>query len=273
MFRFFLAGNSVSVMTETHEDISIIRHGETLDVVFNRPEKHNALTPQMYDAIAGACRSADSDREIRLLTLRGAGGEAFSAGSDIRHFQTFSSFHDGLDYESRFVGVLTELEKVRVPTLAVIDGVCAGAGLLLAAACDVRIATHGSRFCLPIARTLGNSLSVHSVALLADRIGSSRLMSLVARAGVMSSDEALRNGFLSDCATETEFASLTAQVSRELLAAAPMTVWTIRESLRRIRTRSITDNDDLMRMIYSSDDFKAGVDGFLRGERPVWAGV
>ena len=273
MFPFFLPDNSVIVMTETHEDISIIRRGETLDVVFNRPEKHNALTPQMYDAIAGACRSADSDREIRLLTLRGAGGEAFSAGSDIRHFQTFSSFHDGLDYESRFVGVLTELEKVRVPTIAVIDGVCAGAGLLLSAACDVRIATHGSRFCLPIARTLGNSLSTHSVALLADRIGSSRLMSLVARARVMSSDEALRNGFLSDCATETEFASLTAQVSRELLAAAPMTVWTIRESLRRIRTRSITGNDDLMRMIYSSDDFKAGVDGFLRGERPVWAGV
>ncbi|MDJ0110377.1 enoyl-CoA hydratase, partial [Rhodococcus erythropolis] len=74
VFRLFLAGNSVSVMTETHEDISIIRHGDTLDVVFNRPEKHNALTPQMYDAIAGACRSADSDREIRLLTLRGAGG-------------------------------------------------------------------------------------------------------------------------------------------------------------------------------------------------------
>ena len=113
-------------MTETHEEILIIRRGETLDVVFNRPEKRNALTPQMYDAIAGACRRADSDREIRLLTLRGAGGEAFSAGSDIGHFQTFSSFHDGLDYESRFVGVLTELEKVRVPTLAVIDGVCAG---------------------------------------------------------------------------------------------------------------------------------------------------
>lgn len=101
MFPFFLPDNSVIVMTETHEDISIIRRGETLDVVFNRPEKHNALTPQMYDAIAGACRCADSDREIRLLTLRGAGGEAFSAGSDIRHFQTFSSFHDGLDYESR----------------------------------------------------------------------------------------------------------------------------------------------------------------------------
>lgn len=99
-------------MTETHEEILIIRRGETLDIVFNRPEKRNALTPQMYDAIAGACRRADSDREIRLLTLRGAGGEAFSAGSDIGHFQTFSSFHDGLDYESRFVGVLTELEKV-----------------------------------------------------------------------------------------------------------------------------------------------------------------
>ncbi|MDV6272642.1 enoyl-CoA hydratase/isomerase family protein [Rhodococcus erythropolis] len=113
-------------MTETHEDISIIRHGGTLDGVFNRPEKRNALTPQMYDAIAGACRRADSDRKIRLLTLRGAGGEAFSAGSDIRHFQTFSSFHDGLDYESRFVGVLTELEKVRAPTLAVIDGVLFG---------------------------------------------------------------------------------------------------------------------------------------------------
>lgn len=89
----------------------------------------------------------------------------------------------------------------------------------------------------------------------------------------MSSDEARQNGFLSDSAPESEFADLTAQVSRELLAAAPMTVWTIRESLRRIRTRALDGNDDLMSMIYSSGDFKAGVDGFLRGERPVWAGV
>ncbi|MDZ7915029.1 MAG: enoyl-CoA hydratase [Rhodococcus sp. (in: high G+C Gram-positive bacteria)] len=260
-------------MTTPHEDISVIHHGAALDVIFNRPEKHNALTPQMYDVLAQACRRADADRDIRLLTLRGAGGEAFSAGSDIRHFQTFESVRDGLEYENRFLGVLTELENVRVPTLALINGVCAGAGLLLSAACDVRIATQASRFCLPIARTLGNSLSIYSVALLADRIGSSRLMSLIARAGTMTSDDALQMGFISDCATVDEFANMSARVCDELLAAAPMTIWTVRESLRRIRVRGITDNDDLMSIIYGSDDFKSGVDGFLRGERPVWTGV
>src|SRR3546814_14983212 len=124
--------------------------------------------------------------------------------------------------------------------------------MLLSAACDVRIATQGSRFCLPIAHTLGNSLSIHSVALLADRIGSSRLMSLIARAGVMSSGEALRSGLLSDCATESEFATLTAPVSLDLLAAAPMTVWTIRQSLRRISTPVIAHNAYLLNMTYSS---------------------
>ena len=82
-------------MTETHEEILIIRRGETLDVVFNRPEKRNALTPQMYDAIAGACRRADSDREIRLLTLRGAGERRSRRAPTLATFKPSRAFTTG----------------------------------------------------------------------------------------------------------------------------------------------------------------------------------
>ncbi|MDV6247050.1 enoyl-CoA hydratase-related protein [Rhodococcus opacus] len=121
---------------------------------------------------------------------------AFASGADIAHFRTFDG-EDGVQYEDRLVGVLQQLEGVRVPTLAVIDGVCAGAGLLLASACDIRIATTDSRFGLPIARTLGNGLSAYSLALLADRIGTARLSSMLVRAQMLTAADAADIGFVS----------------------------------------------------------------------------
>ena len=98
-----------------------------------------------------------------MAIFRGA-GEAFAAGADIREFLSFTSAEDGIAYEERIDAVVAQIEKLPVPTIAVVQGVAMGVGLLIAAACDFRIAPPAARFGVPIARTLGNCLSISNTA-------------------------------------------------------------------------------------------------------------
>ncbi|MGV9869631.1 enoyl-CoA hydratase [Rhodococcus koreensis] len=251
-------------------DLIVEEVDTVVTVTFNRPGKLNALTQGMYEGLGRACERVDAG-SARLLVLQGA-GRAFAAGSDIAHFQSFTSGADGVEYEDQFVAVLQRLEQVRVPTLAVIDGACVGAGLVVAAACDVRVATTNAYFGLPIARTLGNALSAYPLALLADRIGSARLTSTVALARMLSAADAMAIGFVTDVAAPETFDDLVSEVAGELVAAAPLTMYSTREVMRRIRTAGLPESADLIREVYGSADFRAGVSAFMRGQRTCWSG-
>src|SRR4051794_10873661 len=110
-------------------------------LTFNRPEARNAMTWEMYDALVGACDRVDQDDAVRVLVLRGAGGKAFVAGTDISQFEAFRTRDDALAYERRLDGTLDRLERVAKPVIAQIDGVAAGGGCAIAICCDLRIAT------------------------------------------------------------------------------------------------------------------------------------
>src|SRR5690606_21678934 len=114
----------------------------------------------MYDGLAEACETAGEDPEVRVLVVRGAGGQAFSAGTDIGLFAEVPDGRAGEAYEARMTAMLDVLAAVPVPVVAAIRGYCAGAGLAIAAACDLRVAGRSARFGIPIARTLGNCLSM-----------------------------------------------------------------------------------------------------------------
>ena len=108
------------------------------------------------------------------MVLRGAGGKAFVAGTDIRQFAEFKSAQDGLVYEARIDAVLDRLEAVRKPTIALVDGFAMGSGLAISAACDLRVITPAAKFGMPIARTVGNCLSMGNYARLAQALGAPR---------------------------------------------------------------------------------------------------
>src|SRR5689334_21383238 len=129
--------------------------GPIATLTFNRPEARNAMTWEMYDALVAACERVDRDDAIRVLVLRGAGGKAFVAGTDIAQFQTFTDRDAGLRYEERLDAVLDRIERVAKPTIAQVQGVAAGGGCAIALVCDLRVATPESTFGIPIARTLG----------------------------------------------------------------------------------------------------------------------
>src|SRR6476659_1556591 len=157
---------------------------------FNRPEARNAMTWAMYEALVEACERVAGDEAIRVLVLRGAGGKAFVAGTDISQFQTFKDRQDGLKYEERLDHVLDRIERVTKPTIAQVQGVAAGGGCAIALVSDLRVATPESTFGIPIARTLGNCLSAATCGRLVDLLGPARVKDLMFTGRFVQAEEA-----------------------------------------------------------------------------------
>jgi enoyl-CoA hydratase/carnithine racemase len=245
-------------------EVLVERRGPALWVTFNRPEAHNAMTFAMYESLYEACHRADADDDVRVLVLRGAGEKAFVAGTDIRQFAAFDETgEDALAYEATIDRIVGRLETVGKPTVALVDGFAMGSGLALSAACDLRVCTPAAKFGLPIARTVGNCLSMENYARLAALLGPARLKDIIFTARAIEAEEALAIGL----ATEVvELARAEARVEAlcELLAShAPVTLRVTKEALRRIRAATTPEGDDLVREAYGSEGFRRNVAAFL----------
>lgn len=245
---------------------------ETAYITFDRPAARNAMTWQMYQALYDACEQIDADDSVRVAVLRGAGGKAFVAGTDIGQFRQFRTAEDGLRYERRISEVIDRLEAVTVPTVAVVEGYAAGGGLLLAAACDLRIATPDARFGLPIARTLGNCLSVSGCARLVALIGPARTLELVYTAEFFDAELALGLGLANEVVSRERLDARVEELCQRLRSHAPRTMWATKETIRRLRSHSLPDGDDIVAACYGSDDFHEGVAAFVDKRQPRWSG-
>src|SRR5262245_64043171 len=173
-------------------------------LTFNRPEARNAMTWAMYDALVDACDRVDRDDQLRVLILRGAGGKAFVAGTDIQQFQNFRDREDGLKYEEHLDRVLDRVERVAKPTIAQVQGIAAGGGCAIALVCDLRVATPESSFGIPVARTLGNCLSGASYSRLVDLIGPAAVKDLLFTGRLVGAAEAQALGLVTRIAPAGE---------------------------------------------------------------------
>jgi enoyl-CoA hydratase len=241
-------------------------------ITFNRPEARNALTFAMYDSLAEICRDAGQDPRIRALILTGTGDKAFAAGTDISQFRAFSTPEDAIAYEARLDRVLEAVERCPKPTIAAIAGACTGGGAAIAAACDMRIVARNLRFGFPIARTLGNCLSMANLTRLAALIGPARVTEIIFTARLIEAEEAksigLANELVADAAA---LATRADELARLLASHAPLTLRATKEALRRLRTGESAEQD-LILMCYTSRDFREGMDAFLAKRPPVWTG-
>jgi enoyl-CoA hydratase len=260
---------------ESGEELTTERRGEVAWVTFNRPQARNALTWNMYSRLLEVCEQVNHEREVRAMVLTGAGGKAFVAGTDISQFRSFETAQDALDYEARGNLVMSTLESVRVPTIAAIAGPCTGAGAVIAACCDIRIASPSARYGLPIARTLGNCLSMANYARVAALLGFARLKDIIMRARLMDASEMLACGMVSEVTPDEESLPERAQqIAEEIAANAPLTLWATKEALRRVRDRLIPESadSDFIVACYTSRDFHEGVESFKAKSKPPWTG-
>ena len=241
-------------------------------LTFDRPAARNAMTWAMYDGLAEACARLQDADDVRVAVLRGAGGRAFVAGTDIGQFTGFTSGEDGIAYEAKIDGYVSTLEALPVPTIAVVEGWAVGGGLAIANACDLRIATAGARFGAPIARTIGNCLSPANLRRLSDALGPAVVKRMLLLGEMPTADALQPLGYLAAVvAPEALDAELAAMCDR-LLGHAPLTMRATKETLRRLATDPRAEAPDLIRACYGSQDFRTGVAAFLAKTTPHWQG-
>ena len=244
-------------------------------LTFNRPDARNAMTWGMYDALVDACDQVDRDDAVRVFVLRGAGGKAFVAGTDISQFQRFETPADGVAYEQRISDVLDRLERVAKPTIAQIEGVAVGGGCAMAVTCDLRVATPESAFGIPIARTLGNCVTGTSFSRLVELVGPGHAKDILFTGRLVGAAEAQAMGLLNRLVPAGAIDAAVRALAMEIASNAPLTVRAAKEMTRRLMaTRRLASSDarDLIEMCYGSADFREGVAAFLAKRPPRWTG-
>ena len=241
-------------------------------VTLNRPQARNALTFEMYEAIFDIVGRASTDTAIAAIVISGAGEKAFAAGTDIAEFRAIKTPADALAYESKIDRILGALETCPKPIIAAIAGACTGGGAAIAACCDLRIATADMRFGFPIARTLGNCLSMGNYARLCTLFGPARTKELIFTARLMGAEEAKSTGFVSEILGDHgALIRRAGELATLVTGHAPLTLSATKEALRRLAAAA-PHGDDLITQCYMSEDFREGMSAFLEKRPPKWRG-
>lgn len=249
-------------------DLLVEHNGPVLRVLFNRPEARNAMTWEMYEGLVSACEEANSNPDVKVVVMAGVGEKSFIAGTDIGQFRDFGG-SDGVDYEVRVDTILSAVEAVDVPVVASINGHCVGGGLAIAACADIRIASPSAKFSVPIAKTLGNTLSAASLARLVRVFGEPRVKKMLLLARSISATEALEAGFVVEVTEDLEKA--VTQIVESIIDSAPVTLWSVKENLRRL-VATTPDDSDVVQKVYGSADFHNAVGAFLAKRQHGWEG-
>ena len=249
-------------------DLLVVRTEGVVEVTFNRPHRHNAFTRDMYAGLKELCAELREDISVRVLVLRGAGGRAFAAGNEISDFLEA----DAVAYEDWIRDLLAQLFALPQVTVAAIDGVCVGGGLAVATHCDLRIATAGSRFGYPIARTLGNALAASMVYRCASVFGESITREMLLASRLVGADRAYAVGAVMSVADDLDVELAT--LVDGLRSASGVTLRATKGQLldRAAQLEASPAGDaDLLREVYTGPDFAEGVRAFLAKEKPAFS--
>jgi enoyl-CoA hydratase len=240
-------------------------------ITLSRPAALNALTWTMYQQMEAHLEHVAADETIHAIIIQGE-GKAFAAGTDIQQFQGFTG-EDGIAYEHTMEAIVERLYTIPKPTIAAVHGFAVGAGLIIAAVCDLRYATPVSRFGVPIARTLGNCITLKNYRHLVDSLGAMRTKEMLFTGRLLRATDALQCGFLTAIAGEDEHITHVTGVAQQMSSLAPLTIWSVKEAQRRLNAaEEAIDFDDVVARIYSSSDFAEGVQAYLEKRKPLWRG-
>jgi enoyl-CoA hydratase/carnithine racemase len=245
-------------------------------MIFNNPERRNAMSLAMREAMAEIFDAFAKDDEVRVLVLRGAGGKAFVSGADISEFK---EKRNSADAEALYGEAVARSRKSMLafdkPIIAMIEGFCVGGGMATALDCDIRLASDDSEFAIPAAR-LGLAYSFENLKQLAAVVGPAYAKQILFTGGRLPAKKALEIGLVNDVVPRADLEGRVRAMAGEIVANAPLTIksakFTIGEVYKDESIRDLKRVETLMKACFDSQDFKEGREAFMEKRKPVFQG-
>lgn len=246
-------------------------------VVFNNPERHNAVSLEMWDAVEIALSAFAEDDAVRIVVLSGAGGKSFVSGADISKFDKERGSKEATEhYNARLKVVYDIIENYPKPTIAMINGHCIGGGLNLAACADIRIASDKSRFAMPAAK-LALGYPFDAIRRLMNAVGPAAAKQLMFTAKSIDADTALRLGLVQEVTTEDALEARVAELAETIAANAPLTIRAMKYIATQVMqpdpaARDLDRCDAMVAACFASEDYVEGRQAFMEKRKPEFKG-
>ena len=265
----------MNVVTKTDKMLSR-KEGKVGYVTFNNPERHNAVSLDMWEAAAGILEDFKNDKNVRVVVVTGAGGKAFISGADISKFEKERSTQEAIDRYNETVDRANDaFYKFPKPTIAMIRGYCIGGGVGLALCCDLRICTEGSKFGVPAAK-LGLGYRFNGLKKLVDLVGPSFAKEIFYTARQFTAAEAQMMGLVNRVLPDADLETYVKDYADTIAGNAPLTV----DSVKYIVGQAVTDEsqrdlkkaDDMVQACFASKDYTEGRKAFMEKRKPIFTG-
>jgi len=246
-------------------------------LIFNNPERHNAMSLEMWDGTRRVLDDFEKDPAVRVVVLTGAGGKAFVSGADISEFEKLRSSQELIEkYNAVSDKAFTGINDFPKPTIAMIRGYCIGGGLGLAVCTDLRICSDNSRFGIPAAK-LGLGYGYVGVKRLVDLVGPSFAKEIFFTARQFDAQEAHQMGLVNRVVPAAELETYVKTCAETISANAPLTVHavkvTVAEAIKEDSQRNVALAEELVQKCYASNDYKEGRRAFMEKRKPVFTGT
>jgi len=251
--------------------------GATSHIIFNNPERYNAVSLEMWDAVELALAKFAEDDNIRVLILSGAGGKAFVSGADISKFEKERGSKEATEhYNARISVVYESIENYPKPTIAMIDGHCLGGGLNLAACTDFRIASTKSRFAMPAAR-LALGYPFDAIRRLVNAVGVATAKQMMFTAKSIDAENALRLGLVQEVVGEDVLAERVKELADSIAGNAPLTIRAMKYIATQVMQadpaeRNLARCKEMVAACFASDDYIEGREAFMQKRKPEFRG-
>jgi enoyl-CoA hydratase/carnithine racemase len=253
------------------------KSGEIARIIFNQPEKRNAVSLEMWEAVEAALEAFNADPEVRILILSGAGGKAFVSGADVSKFESERASAEGVaHYNATTKRVYDMLEAFPKPTIAQIDGFCVGGGVALSLSCDLRICGKGSQFAIPAAK-LGLGYGYPGIKRLVDVVGPAFAKEIFFTARRFDAEEARVMGLVNRVVEDGEVAKAAEETAKMIAANAPMTIASVKfivgQTVKPDGERDLAACERRVKECFDSQDYIEGRRAFLEKRKPNFIGA
>ncbi len=254
--------------------VLVAREGLIATLTLNRPERMNALDQATWSSLGAAMRELSADEALRCVVLRGAGGKAFAAGADIQEFtRERAGSAQAKAYSREGIGWMGAVGECRHPTVALIEGVCVGGGLLIAAQCDLRICNESARFGVPV-KNLGLTESYEELAAMLRVAGPAVSLEILLEGRIWGAREAREKGLVHRVVPDAQVVEEAYATARRIAEGAPLAARWHKKFIRRLADpRPLSDAErDECYACFDTEDYREGVSAFLAKRKPAFKG-